>query len=78
MRYFFDTDDGRGLVSDQQGQELSPEDARRAAIVVLPELARDALPDGNEHVFTSLVRDERGRVVFRARLTLHAEWVGDD
>ena len=74
-RYFFDIDDGERHSRDGEGTELADrEEARREAISILPDIAREELPDGNDRVFSCSVRDESNRVIFLARLTLHARW----
>ncbi|MDF0599458.1 hypothetical protein P1J78_01820 [Psychromarinibacter sp. C21-152] len=74
--YFFDIDDGEVETRDSTGQELArSEDIRWSAISVLPELAKDALPDSDKRTFRVNVRDEAGTVVYRATLTLVAEWL---
>ena len=76
-RYFFDIDDGDHQHHDDEGIDLADvEAARKEAIRALPDVARDVLPDGDRRDFTSSVRTEAGRVVFRAKLSLVAEWVG--
>ncbi len=75
-RYFFDINDGERATIDAEGSELDSDEAARAeAIGVLPDLARDMLPDGDRHTFIASVRDEAGRAIFRATLTLAAEWL---
>jgi hypothetical protein len=74
-KYFFDIDDGEHHSSDSEGTELPDHDAaRREAIAVLPDMAREELPDGNHREFSCSVRDTSGKQIFLARLTLHAEW----
>lgn len=76
-RYFFDIDDGERRDRDNTGQELHDlAAARDAAIGILPDIARDVLPDGDRRDFTSSVRTEHDGVVFRAKLSLTTEWVG--
>ncbi|WP_336489439.1 DUF6894 family protein [Methylobacterium nigriterrae] len=76
-RYYIDTDDGDLNVRDERGEELPDRAAaRRIAIGVLPDMARSALPDGDRRTFVASVRDEQGRTIFRARLSLTAGWVG--
>jgi hypothetical protein len=78
-RYFFDTYDGNHLISDAEGIELqSVEMARIEAQKALPDLARDALPDGDQKTFIVSVRDEAGQVVLRAALTLIVETAPDN
>ena len=73
--YYFETVDAADVVSDVTGQELADDDAaRRAAIRVLPEMALDALPDGNLHEFKVIARDPSGRIVYQATLTFHGQW----
>jgi hypothetical protein len=75
-RYFFDTHDGEHELRDEEGSELlGLQEARDEAIRVLPGIARDVLPGGDRGDFVSTVRDERGRPVFRATLSLRAEWL---
>lgn len=75
-RYYFDVYDSDGLAADEDGQELaSRESARRAAIEVLPDIARDELPRGDREVFAVKVRDESGRYIFEASLSLSADWI---
>jgi hypothetical protein len=79
-RFFFDTFDGERLQPDETGQELSDiEAAKSKAQMVLPDIARDALPDGNHRTFVVNVRDEAGQTVVRAALSLVvAEGTFDD
>jgi hypothetical protein len=51
----------------------SLEAARAAALSTLGEIARDELPDGDERDFSASIRDESGRVLLIARLTLTIE-----
>jgi hypothetical protein len=75
-RYFFDTYDQDHLTRDDEGIECDfKADIQDRAIDALPDMARDALPDGPDHVFRVLVRDETDHVVFRARLVLTSEWL---
>jgi hypothetical protein len=75
MRYFFDFNGGDGLLIDDEGLEFDDVGAaRKAAIASLPEAAADGLPNGDEHEFAVNVRDEIGRVVFKAKLALSTEW----
>jgi hypothetical protein len=73
-RFFFDTFDGNNLVSDEAGLELdSVEIAKAEAQKCLPEMAKDALPDGNHRAFVVNVRDEAGKVMVRMALSLVIE-----
>ncbi|GJE29110.1 DUF6894 family protein [Methylobacterium organophilum] len=74
-RYFVDTSDDDLFVEDEEGQELAGvNDARRLALSVLPDMAREKMPNGDRRSFLAIVRDEGGRVVYRATLTLRGEW----
>ena len=74
-RFFFDIDDGTRRTHDDDGTVLPDLEAvRREAISVLPDLAREELPDGDHHIFSCDVRDESGAVIFTASLSLKAEW----
>jgi hypothetical protein len=73
-RYFFDIDDGERRTPDDLGLELSLWEARDQAVAVLPDIARDVLPDGERRDFVSSVRDESGQVVYTATLSLVGRW----
>ncbi|MCG5249466.1 DUF6894 family protein [Methylorubrum extorquens] len=74
-RYFFDIDDGVRDVHDDEGVTFNDqESARKEAIVTLAELAKDILLDGNDHVFKAQVRDETGKRIYEAALTLRSAW----
>jgi hypothetical protein len=63
-------------IHDPVGLELDgPEQARAEAVKALPDMARDVLPDGDHLRLAVSVRDETGRVFFRASLTLRCECV---
>ena len=69
-RYYFDVQDGRGFHRDEIGDEFdSFEEAREQAQALLPDIAREELPDGELHVITCDVRNESGRVIYRGKLT---------
>ncbi len=69
-RYYFDVRDNGGLHRDDIGDEFdSFEDARTQAQSLLPDIAREELPDGDLHIITCDVRDEAGRVVYRGEIT---------
>lgn len=77
-RFFFDLNDGEREIRDGQGVALPDlQAARDAAISILPDLAREELPDGDRRVFVCKLRDENGTVLFIATLSLVAEWVAD-
>lgn len=75
-RYYFDTFDGTELCRDDDGIEFGNEsDMRYAALDALPEIAGEELPDGDHRVMWVKVRDGAGADVFRATLSLKAEWL---
>ena len=77
-RFYFDINDGIHRSRDEEGEDFSDREvARREAITVLPELAREVLPDGDDHVCSCNMRDESGAVIFTATLSLKAEWKND-
>ena len=72
--YFFDTHDGGPLLVDEEGLELAGlEEARREALSGLADLARDVVPEAKQNSMGVSVRDEAGRIVFRASLALQVE-----
>lgn len=73
-RFFFDTHDGARTISDDDGVDLADLDAACIeAVSTLPQLAKDALPDGTEKQFVVWVRDEGGQCLLAATLTLKVE-----
>ena len=75
-KYFFDINNGDGLTRDEDGAEFAfLDEVRDAAIRVLPDIARDVLPDSGRRVLSVRVRDEDDRYVFHASLSLISEWL---
>ena len=73
--YFFDIIDDGAVNRDEFGVELKGHDeARDQAIGLLPDLAREELPNGEHHVFACSVRDERDRIVYEGKLTFRGVW----
>ena len=73
-RFFFDTYNGEDLATDDAGLELeSLAAAKVEAQKALPDIARDALPDGNHSTFVVNVRDVDGQIVLGAALSLVVE-----
>ncbi|HEX2017547.1 MAG TPA: hypothetical protein VGO17_01285 [Aurantimonas sp.] len=74
-RYYFEIDDNGVMTPDEEGIECETlASVRDAAIDALPRMASDVLPDGDHHIITILVRDQAGRSIFKASLTLEAGW----
>ncbi|GJD35448.1 DUF6894 family protein [Methylobacterium aerolatum] len=74
--FFFDTDDGRLPLRDEEGCELPDLQAsRRIALEALTEMAADPLPEAEGRRCTVAVRDSAGRTIYRARVELTGEWL---
>lgn len=77
MRYYFDLQDAEGHHRDDTGLLCDDfESARCQAQSVLPEIARDQMPDGEHLRLACEVRDEAGRIVYRAELTFRGTRFG--
>ncbi len=73
--YYIDAQVGDFTHHDEEGHDLvDDEAARRAALEALPDMARDAMPAGDNDTFTVTVRGERG-LVYKAMLTLKGSWM---
>jgi hypothetical protein len=60
----------------QKGVEIDDMQlVRDEAIGALPDMAQAELPDGDHHIFSVRVRDEKDVVIFEATLTLDARWL---
>ena len=71
-RYYFDVRDRDGFHRDEIGDEFeSFDDARTQAQSLLPDIARQELPDGELHTITCDVRDDTDRIVYRGEITYH-------
>ena len=69
-RFFFDVRDAQGFHRDEIGDDFANfEEARDQAQALLPDIAREELPDGELHQITCEVRDSTGRIVYRGHLT---------
>lgn len=69
-RYYFDVTNSSGFHRDDHGDDLgSFEEAREQCQSLLPDIAREELPDGELHTITCDVRDEAKRLIYRGRLT---------
>lgn len=72
--YFIDTDDGDRLHRDGTGHDFpDAEAARWATLDALPDMAREKMPDGDRRIIIATARNEDGRVVYSATLTLKGE-----
>lgn len=74
--FFFDTDDGRTFIQDEEGCEASsPQVARNLALKAIVGIASDQPPLLNHCVYTVDVRDEAGKRVFHAKVEVAGEWL---
>lgn len=74
-RYYIDSSDGSFSHIDSEGVELTGDEAARyLALDALPDMVREVLPDGDQREFAVHVRDESGRVIYSASLTLTGAW----
>jgi len=70
-RYYFDVQDGNTCHIDDVGDVLDGlETALQEAMGLLSELAQQILPNGKDRALVSTVRDEDGKDVYKATLTL--------
>jgi hypothetical protein len=74
--YFFDvTDDGEPSSPDAIGTEFPDKEAiPDEAVNLLAGIARDRLQHGTHRTFAVDVRDEEGRIIFKATLSFKAGW----
>ena len=69
--FFIDTFDEDLFVRDEDGCDYADvEVAKQAAVNVLPDMARDTLPDGDSRTFLAIVRGEDGQALLQASLRL--------
>jgi hypothetical protein len=75
-RFFFDIDDGERRTRDDVGLDFADaQNARDKAVSALPDIARDVMPDGQQRDFFVTMRDDSGRPIFKASLSLRTEWL---
>ena len=73
-RYFIDLNDGDHLSTDEEGQDFETvEAAEYDAIALLPDIARQVIPDGDRRTIVSTLRTEAGVVILTATLTLNVK-----
>ena len=74
--YFFDSGDGEGFLRGEAGIDLpGPQEARDEAIRLLPSIARDMGHSYNGQDIVSMVKNEQNQAIFKATLSLEAEWL---
>ena len=75
-RFFIDLHDGAQPVRDDVGFDLPDLAAARGKVTrIMGAIAQDLLPDLDRQDYVACVRDDGGKVVFRARMSLVAEAV---
>ena len=68
--YYFDVHDCDGLHHDEVGDQFDTlEDAIAQAQSLLPDIAREELPDGELRIIACDVRDDARRIIYRGKLT---------
>ena len=74
--YFFDSGACECLLCGDAGVELpGPQEACDEAVRLLPSIAHDMGRSYRGQDIISTVRDERNQVIFKATLSLRAEWL---
>ena len=74
-RFFIDTSDGATPLIDNEGREFpDSQAARKDALSVLSDIAREEMPDGDERTFSVSIRNISGRAIYSAKLTLKGRW----
>jgi hypothetical protein len=75
-RFYFDIQMGEISYQDEEGTDLSgPLDARVMALEALASFAKDDRSDRGQGHWAADVRDQTGRVIYRATLSLRGGWV---
>ncbi len=75
-KFYLDLYDGTNVTRDPYGLDLVDRmEARREAISVLPDMAREVLPDGDRRDFTVDVRTAVGEIIYTATLSLVGRWL---
>jgi hypothetical protein len=73
--YFFDIINAGTVTRDDYGVELADDDeARQQAIALLPDMARDEFPDGDQHEIIAKARNEGDEIVYEVSLALQGKW----
>ncbi|ESY91931.1 hypothetical protein [Mesorhizobium sp. LNHC209A00] len=76
-RYFFDGGDSNHVVEDEVGIDCAGlEEARRAGLEGLKDLARDALKDSDGQLLFIEVRDESGEKLLKLCICLQVTAMG--
>ena len=74
--YFFDSGNPECVLRGDAGVELpGPQEACDEAVRLLPSIAHDMGLSYDGQDIVSMVRNERNQVLFKATLSLRAEWL---
>ena len=74
-RFFFETDDGDRTVFDEEGAEYADKEAARAAAIsVLPDMAREKMPEGDHRTFTVRVLCKDHNLIYKGTMTFEGAW----
>lgn len=74
--YFFDSGDSKCFLRGDVGVDLpGPQEACDEAIRLLPSIARDMSRSYDGQDIVSMVRNEQNQAIFKATLSLEAEWL---
>lgn len=74
VNFFFDIIEDDRQTRDEHGIDLERlDEAFEQAVIILPDMARDELPDGKQHTFVCEIRDEAGYHVYRGTLTCRGQ-----
>ncbi|QKD02695.1 DUF6894 family protein [Mesorhizobium loti] len=75
-QYYFDIHDGKDFSADEVGVDCKTlADVSDYAVTVLPDIARDELPNGPNRVFWVKAHMGDGKYLFRASLVLATAWL---
>ena len=75
-RYFIDLHDGSDFIKDVEGFELpDAEAAHQKLLRIMARIAEGFPPSFDRQDYLALVRDAKGRTLFRAHLSLEVERV---
>ena len=77
-KYFFETETENLLVPDDEGSELADDNAARAAaIIALPDIAKDMMPIADRRAFTLRVLNEDRVLIYKSTVTFDGGWAVD-
>ena len=73
-RFYFDIHDGHRTSRDDEGVHFPSLEAGRAALMIaLGEVTKDVMPGGLNNAIVGEIRDQTGRPIVRATLSLRVE-----